>query len=477
MKYIKLLTGVVLTALLVACGGGGGGGSGSTFDLSGDRGSLVATPAPLASLTPAQFQAAAPASLFQVAGTPTCTISFNYFQYGTVGGAGEKTTASGGIMVPSGSSAACQGPRPILLYAHGTTTEKNFNMASPQTGEAALIAAMYAAQGYIVVAPNYAGYESSSLSYHPYLNADQQSKDMIDALTAAKKAFSSIGASASNKLFISGYSQGGHVAMATVKALQAAGTSVTASAPLSGPYNLGYFGDVVYSGTINLGATIFTPLLTTAYQKSYGDLYTSPSTIYTPQFANGIESLLPSTTSLTGLITAGKLPQTCLFESTSTTAFTCPSGFLINTSYRNAVLADAQANPGNPATGMANPAHPLRRAAYRNSLLNFTPASPMLLCGGNADPTVFYSVNTPPAAAYFTAQGNPAVVALDVDSAPTGPTDPFAAAKGGFALAKNATSAAAGGGQAGALAVVQAYHGSLVPPFCNAAARGFFSQF
>ena len=54
--------------------------------------------------------------------------------------------------------------------------------------EGALIAAMFAAQGYIVVAPNYAGYDTSTLAYHPYLNADQQSKDMMDALTAARTA-------------------------------------------------------------------------------------------------------------------------------------------------------------------------------------------------------------------------------------------------------------------------------------------------
>jgi len=55
--------------------------------------------------------------------------------------------------------------------------------------------------------------------------------------------------------------------------------------------------------------------------------------------------------------------------------------------------------------------------------------------------------------------------------APSGADDPFAAAKAGFAQAKAATAA-----QGGANAVVQAYHGGLVPPFCTAAARGFIQQ-
>jgi len=62
------------------------------------------------------------------------------------------------------------------------------NLQGDPNGEALIMAAVFASQGYIVVAPNYAGYDSSTLPYHPYLVADQQSKDMIDALTAARSA-------------------------------------------------------------------------------------------------------------------------------------------------------------------------------------------------------------------------------------------------------------------------------------------------
>ncbi len=474
MRLMKWVTTATAAAALVACGGGDDVTQGPVVDLTGAPGSLVSSPALLTTLSPQAFQAAAPASLFQVAGTPKCTVNFNYIQYGTVGGAGEKTTASAGLMVPSGTDAACTGDRPILLYAHGTTTDKKKNMASPQDGEAALIAAMYAAQGYIVVAPNYAGYDSSTLSYHPYLNMDQQAKDMVDALTAARKGLSSVGAKASSKLFVSGYSQGGFVSMATQRALQLAGTPVTAGAHLSGPYALGPFGDAVYAGNVNLGATLFSPLLTTSFQRTYGNIYTTPSDMYESAFATGIESLLPSNTALNDLLATGKLPATAMFAPDSLPK---PAGFevffgtpnLVKTSYRNAVLADAVANP-------TAPKHPLRVAAHKNDLLkqNWTPAQPMLMCGGNADPTVFYALNTQGAQAYFASKGVPAqaVAVLDVDSAPTGATDPFAAAKVGFAQTKASTAAAGG-----ATAVAQNYHGGLVPPFCNAAARGYFSQF
>ena len=353
MKFVKsTLAAAVAAAVLVACGGGG---DDSSFDLSGAPGSLIAEPTVLTALTPAAFKQVAPASLFLVAGEPKCTITFNYFQYGTTGGVGEKTTASGGIMVPSGADAACQGPRPVLLYAHGTSLDKNKNMASPQDGEAALVAAVYAAQGYIVVAPNYAGYEASTLSYHPYLNLKQQGDEMVDALTAARKAFPAVGTATSNMLFVSGYSQGGFVSMAAQRALQLAGTTVTAGAHLSGVYPLGAFGDAVFGGRVNAGATLFAPLLYTSLQRAYGDIYATPSDLYEATFATGIETLLPSTTPINTLIAQGKLPATALFAADqaapNTFGFGTPN--LIKTSYRNAVLADFTTNGNNATASLA----------------------------------------------------------------------------------------------------------------------------
>jgi hypothetical protein len=110
-------------------------------------------------------------------------------------------------------------------------------------------------------------------------------------------------------------------------------------------------------------------------------------------------------------------------------------------------------------------------------LRSYVPSTPVLLCGGKDDPTVFYPVNTQTTQAYFLSKGMPAaaLVVVDVDSTPTGAADPFAAAKAGFAVAKAAT-AASGGKTAAeqAMAVASAYHGGLVPPFCNAVVQGFF---
>ena len=220
MQWFKFGAIAIGAAVLAACGGGAGGPSGSQNN-DPNRGALMQTPVPrIAGVSAAEFTAmlnadATGQNLLQLTGNPVCGVDVNYIKYGTVGGSSanpERTNASGVLMVPTGTAAACTGPRPIVLYAHGTVIEKRYNLAdwtdrtNPAFSESTLLAAMYAAQGYIVVAPNYAGYDSSTLGYHPYLNADQESKEMIDALSAAKLALPTLmsATTASAKLFITG---------------------------------------------------------------------------------------------------------------------------------------------------------------------------------------------------------------------------------------------------------------------------------
>jgi len=407
-------------------------------------------------------------NLLAVAGAPKCGITFHYMEYNTVGGQNEATNATGGIMVPTGTDAACSGPRPVLLYSHGTTVEKGFNMASPSTSEAGLVAAMYAAQGWIVVTSNYAGYDASRLSYHPYLNGEQQSNDMIDALRAARKAFPKIGASDSGKLFLSGYSQGGYVSMATHKAMQnnyASEFKVTASGNMSGPYSLVKTFQTVFAGGVNAGGTVFTPMILTSWQKAYGNIYTSPSDVYEAAYATGIETLLPGTLTFNQLFTTGKLP-TKLFASGALVTgdpsldalFAAGVGTpnLIKQSWRQSVLG--------------NPAHPAWVAAAKNDLLSWTPTRPVAMCMGAQDPTVF-ATNTSDMATYIASKGAGSLMTvMNVeDSATVGPT-----LAGAFAAAKAATAADPSAGATPAERVVGAYHGGLVPPFCNVAVRTYF---
>lgn len=513
LKYSRRLLLCVLCGALSACDDGRSSDDPAPQE-SGPppRGSLVENPPPrVDSISVAELVATLGASfegqaLLEITGEPACRIDVHHLKYHTVAPGDAPTIASGALMVPAGTGPQCQGERPVLLYAHGTTSERAFNMADIRNAdriESILMATAFAAHGYIVVAPNYVGYDISS-QYHPYLNADQSSKDMIDALTAARAALPTSDAPTtrpSAQLFVTGYSQGGHVAMATHRAMQAAGMTVTASAPMSGPYALAAFGDAVFYGQVNAGAPLHLTMLITGYQHAYGNIYASATDVFEARYASGIETLLPSTQARSALYEQGLLSRQQLFSDTppdpAFASYTPPSqpaefanvfaqGFgpdhLITNSFRLAYLDDAQASPdgGFPTTTTTlapdAPAHPLRQAFKLNDLRDWAPTSPMLLCAGNGDPTVFF-FNTQLMQGYWAPTSVPLTV-LDVDAEPV-ENDPFADYKRGFEAAKillAANAVASGANDGGTAAVQEAYHATLVAPFCLAAVRSYFAS-
>jgi len=492
--------------LLSACGGGGGnGGSFLPTPTTTARGTPITLPPQqvtrlsASDLSNLMDATSTGKQLKVIAGTPVCGIDLRHLTYYTIGGQGETTTASAAIMIPSGTDPSCNGPRPIVLYAHGTTTDRNYNIANwvdpnqSAAAEGVLIAAFYAAQGYIVVAPNYAGYDTSTLTYHPYLNGNQQGKDMVDGLAAARTSLPVIGgASDSGALFVTGYSQGGYVSLAAQRELQATGKTVTASAPMSSPAAISLLMDYSFSGWPALGSTIFVPLLTTSWQKQFGNVYSSTGDIYEAQYATGIDTLLPTLTPST-LFSSGKLPQLALFPANATpgplnaslSIFYGPNN-LVKQSYLSQGANDIASNPcpGNalPATTASlSTAAPLscspllgfRKAAVANDLRNWLPTRPMIMCGGANDPTVNF-VSTRATSGYFIASGMPrsSITVLDLEDSTA--SDSYSSLRTAFAAAKANTAANAGTDPtAQAQAVAQAYHGTLVPPYCLAATRAF----
>ena len=466
-----------------------------------------------------------------------CGVTIEKVSYDTKGAADEDTNATAALMLPTGDAAECKGDRPVLLYAHGTTTDKGYDFAqvgntkNPAVGEANLIAANFAAQGYIVVAPNYAGYDDSKLDYHPYLVAQQQSTDMVDALDSArsiierKKRANDANYSKiddSGKLFIAGYSQGGYVTMATARLLEAQKKAVTAIAPSSGPYALAAFGDEIFRGNVNIGASRFAPLLGIGLQAKYGNIYTKKSDIFLDKYA---DAQLPSNTPFGELVQAGKLPNNALFQKNPSDPrlaglaqgklFSILGGYdetdyLIKTEFRAAYVADTQKNPdgltlanGNNLPA-ANPQNNLRKALKDNDLRGYVPTMPTFICGGNQDPTVYFDTNTGSMVKLLQAEvaKNPAkklnITVLDVDKdnkterpdkqdfvmigqASMNKWDAVAvkdSVQTNFSnsVKKIKDDAAPQGGVASLLAFYTNYHGGLVSPACTEATREFFNQ-
>ena len=497
---------------LSGCGGGGSGNSNATaLALAGSvaapaRGTaLTPTPDRVVRLSADEFNTLLDAdstgkSLKTAAGVPKCGIDVRYLQYQTIGAQGESVPASAAIMLPAGTDPACNGPRPMVLYGHGTATERNYDISNltntnqPAAAEGVVVAAMFAAQGYIVVAPNYGGYDKSTLPYHPFLNGDQQGKEMVDALKAARSTLPALSATDRGALLVTGYSEGGYAALAAHREMQATGMSVTASAPMSAPTAVSLLIDYTAGGLPELGSTVFFPLITTSWQKQFGNVYAATTDIYEDKYANGIETLLPSFLPSDQLYSTGKLPQYAFFPANATPgplnaseAINYGPDNLVRQSYLTSWSDDVKSRPcpGNalPATSASlnttspldcAPATGLRKAAVANDLRNWLPNRPVLMCGGAQDPTVNFTSSLA-TAGYFRARGMPASSLTLVDLEATGVNDAYATARANFAQAKAQERAEASGTDAAKdQAVAFAYHAQLVPAYCMQSVRVFF---
>jgi pimeloyl-ACP methyl ester carboxylesterase len=414
-SYKLSLSLISVAALVAACGGS-----------DPSNGALKEDPVLLATLTKAQLDGS---GLLALSGPAKCDVKVIGLNYITPGAKGEVSNASGVLLLPTGAD--CGVAAPLVAYAKGPDVQKPRTLANPADSETGLLAAMYAGQGYAVVATDYLGFAKSTYSFHPYLHADSEATSVIDSIRAARQAIPSMGGSLNGKVMLTGYSQGGHASMAAHREIEKSLSSeinVVAGAHLAGPYNL--------SGSMKLpdaiaGYQFFVPYLITAWQKIYGNLYSNVSDAFKSPYANGIESLLPSATlNYTTLVTSGKLPG-------------------INGETPNQAR-DALFQSSFSSDILTNPNNPTFLAAQKNDLLDWSPKSQTMLCSGSGDPTVPQAVHQTVMKAAFDAKGLTNVTSVDVH--------PFIEATYGPITMAN----------------IANYHGSYAPPFCHAQAKGLF---
>lgn len=400
--------------------------SGSNSTLISNTLNMIATLSPNALQT--QWFSQYPNDQQALIETPICGVQINKFEYATVGGVGEPTNASGALMIPTGTAPQCSGPRPVVLYAHGTAIDHAEDLSAvndpknPAYNSAIRIILIFVAQGYIVIAPNYAGYDVSKLPYAPYLNEKQQAQDMLDGLTAGRQVLALIknGTTDSGKLFVTGYSQGGYVSMATLKALDAEGRPATAGAPMSGPYALVAAGDEVFLGHPNFGVTVYLSMIANSYAHLL-QASINLSQVFNPLYADA-HNLFPGTVDrihFENLVKAGKIPLTAVFQTPPTgynnidalhgglfsSMWFDPTNYLVNTVFREDYVSDIEAHPDGaaPLDGSApdfsitppdlpeNPENLMRQNLKANDLRNYLPTMPLLMCGANRDPEVFWN--------------------------------------------------------------------------------------
>ena len=174
-----------------------------------------------------------------LSGPARCDVTLHAISHPTVGPKGEATDATGAVLVPSGPD--CPGPYTIVSYSRGTDLDRSRSMAVPDDRETQAIAGFFASRGFVVVASDYLGYGGSSYRFHPYLQAESVARTNLDAIRASRALLSRLGVAESGRLVLTGYSQGGHAALATQRAIERdrpAGFALSATGAMSGPYDL-----------------------------------------------------------------------------------------------------------------------------------------------------------------------------------------------------------------------------------------------
>ncbi|CAN5141868.1 hypothetical protein BH09BAC1_BH09BAC1_29820 [soil metagenome] len=260
--------------------------------------------------------------------------------------------ASGLYFVPQGKHQNL----PLIIYHHGTQIEKDRKI---RLGGEQGICVGFAADGYAVLMPDYFGLGKGEKK-HLYIHAETEALAAIDMHRSIKELNAKEGITWSDKLFITGYSQGGHAAMATHMVMERDYPNefhVTASAPMSGPYDVsGDQGSVMFNAYSHPG---YLPYLIYSYQEVYNlvpdinKIFKSPYDSILPPMFDGNHSMGEINKLLPGI------PKDMMSDEVIE-AFLKDTGFIF------------------------------RVALRKNDVYNWKPEAPVLLCYCKGDEQVSY---------------------------------------------------------------------------------------
>ena len=128
---------------------------------------------------------------------------------------GTKGLASGLLLVPQTTL-----PCPLLSFQHGALFDKE-DAPSKLTSPFVDVASVFASVGYVIALPDYIGYGVSEHTDHPFEHRASLATACRDMLRATYEYFTVKGLEQhGEKIFLTGYSEGGFATMATAKLIQ-----------------------------------------------------------------------------------------------------------------------------------------------------------------------------------------------------------------------------------------------------------------
>ncbi len=322
-------------------------------------------------------------------GFPALTgIDAYKLNYVTVGADQTPDTASGLLVLPLDKEV-----KGIIAYQHGTS---DYNDVPSGLNNESVLARALAGQGYIVTAADYIGM-GDSRGFHPYVHAETEASAGIDLLIAGLNFAGQQGFQTPDKIFVTGYSQGGHGAMAMAKALQERPTDdlwITAAAPLSGPYSLSEGQkEIILSDSAEYFFPGYLVYALLGYQEVYQNIYQDLEEVFKPVFIPNIRKFYNHEFDL------GTLNEFLIKQLISDHGKSLPKHLFVN-EFLNDFTADSL--------------HPANLALTDNDVYEWVPQFPMRLFYCMADDQVNFK-NSLIAEEYMNNQGAPDVKAVDVN--------------------------------------------------------------
>lgn len=300
-------------------------------------------------------------------------------------------TASGLLVLPVREESLAY---PLLCYQHGTVGRKDDVPSNLQGGWQ--IAAVFGGFGYVSAAPDFLGL-GESRGFHPYVHAATEASAAIDMMRASRQFMADYpDAEVNDQVFVTGYSQGGHAAAALHQELEANYAeefSVTASAPMSGPYSIS--GEMV--GVILQEEEYFypsyLPYTALSYNEVYG-LYENVEEYFKQPYAAAVQDFYDGETTLSELN-----------EYLITTLTANEGGSITRYMLQDSMVAIIESG---------DESHPIIQALQDNDVYDWAPQAPTRLYYCMADDQVVFT-NSVVAEAAMNANGAPDTEAIDVD--------------------------------------------------------------
>ena len=214
-------------------------------------------------------------------------LSIDYY---TIDRNGNEAIVSGAMFVPHGVNNL-----PLLSLQHGTQTKRDLVASvSPMNSVEGTIGLITSSLGYLTIIPDYIGFGVSA-AMHPYLDAESLIPSVIDLMRAAKTYSSENQITLDGRVFLTGYSEGGYASLITQRAIEEDYTSefdLTAVAPIAGPYDLKGTVDAAFKSNNYQGDIAYIGFFFTAYNEIYrwnrlNDFFNAPYAAMMPSLYDG----------------------------------------------------------------------------------------------------------------------------------------------------------------------------------------------